>query len=444
MGTETSSNDEWIELYNKTDEEINLTGWVLKSVDGTPEIDLSGTISPQGYFLLERTDDTSVADIAADLIYVGALGNTGEELGLYDGGNNLVDSIDASSGWDFGDNSTKQTMERTDSGWQTSLEVGGTPKAENSNQEESGETTGNESPSFKPASDYPPTANAGPDITALIGQEIFFDGSQSSDPDWDKLSFFWNFGDGATSTQEKITHAYDYPGQYIVSLSVEDDKFTHIDIALINIYSESVVISEFDPNNGWVELYNPKDEIANLTGWKLDDFSFPENTFVAPKQFLVLNYSSDSDSIKLFYPDGSLASQVSYSEKKEGACIAFDGNNYFWTKIPTPSATNIISSTGLENESQKVLNNPVIKESQETPNSDNSVVNLTQSQHLSVLEPDDVIEEDNLYSQQSASLSQTASSNQKSKLILIISIIISGSLIISWLLIFVKKKIQVK
>ena len=441
MGTSGSANDEWVELYNSAGEEVDLTGWALKAVDGIPEIGLSGTISPQGYFLLERTDDTSAPDVVADLIYVGALSNTGEELGLYDSGNNLIDSIDDSSGWDFGDNSTKQTIEKTDSGWQTSLEIGGTPKAENSNQEESGESTSDGTPSFKPASDYPPTANAGPDITALVGQEIFFDGSQSSDPDWDKLNFFWNFGNGATSTQEKITHAYDYPGQYIVSLSVEDDKFTHIDIALINIYSESVVISEFDPNNNWVELYNPKEEIANLTGWKLNDFTFPENTFVAPNQFLVLNHQSNSNSIQLFYPDGSLASQVDYSEKKEGSCIAFDGNDYFWTKIPTPSATNIISSTGLENGNQKILNNPVIKQSREIPNPDNSVINLAQSSNLSVLESDDMIE-DNPYSQQSASLSQTASSSQKSKLILIISIIISGSLLVSWGLILIKNRVK--
>ena len=66
MGTTNSSYDEWIELYNTTSDSIDLNGWTLKSTDGTPNISLSGTIQAYGYFLLERTDDTSVPGITAD------------------------------------------------------------------------------------------------------------------------------------------------------------------------------------------------------------------------------------------------------------------------------------------------------------------------------------------------------------------------------------------
>ena len=38
MGTENSGTDEWIELYNSTDSEVNLTGWRLEAVDGSPKI----------------------------------------------------------------------------------------------------------------------------------------------------------------------------------------------------------------------------------------------------------------------------------------------------------------------------------------------------------------------------------------------------------------------
>jgi len=48
-GTQCSANDEWIELYNNTSEAIDLTGWVLKAVDGSPIITLQGIISPCGY-----------------------------------------------------------------------------------------------------------------------------------------------------------------------------------------------------------------------------------------------------------------------------------------------------------------------------------------------------------------------------------------------------------
>ncbi|MCX6759009.1 MAG: lamin tail domain-containing protein [Candidatus Nealsonbacteria bacterium] len=140
MGTNISANDEWIELYNNTESPINLDNWQLVSQDGTPKINLSGTIPANGFYLLERTDDTTVPNVPADQIYTGALGNSGETLELYDNFGNLIDRVDDSSGWSAGDNSTKQIMERKNpqfegsdpNNWQTSQNAGGTPKAKNS------------------------------------------------------------------------------------------------------------------------------------------------------------------------------------------------------------------------------------------------------------------------------------------------------------------------
>ncbi len=133
MGGESSYNDEWGELYNNSDSPINLEGWILKATDGTPKINLTGTIAGKSFYLLERTDDNTVPDIPADQIYTGALGNIGERLELYDGSGNLIDLVDCSSGWFAGDNKTKQTMEKVGSeNWQMSQNPGGTPKAKNS------------------------------------------------------------------------------------------------------------------------------------------------------------------------------------------------------------------------------------------------------------------------------------------------------------------------
>ena len=132
MGTENSSNDEWIELKNNTGSNIDLAGWTLIAQDGSPTINLSGTIPANGYFLLERTDDESAPGITADQIYTGAIGNNGEILEMRDSENNLVDIIDASSGWQAGDNSSKLTMAKVDGQWQNSQNAGGTPKETNS------------------------------------------------------------------------------------------------------------------------------------------------------------------------------------------------------------------------------------------------------------------------------------------------------------------------
>ncbi len=111
MGTLASTSDEWMELFNNTSSAIDLTGWTLVAADGTPSIVLAGSIPAGGYFLLERTDDTTVSGVTADQIYTGALGNTGEILELRDGTGALQDRVDA---WYAGDSTTRETMQRVD------------------------------------------------------------------------------------------------------------------------------------------------------------------------------------------------------------------------------------------------------------------------------------------------------------------------------------------
>jgi len=87
-GTSAPRNaDEWIELYNVTDYDIALTKWVLYSTtDHTPYIQLGlasvPVIAGKGYFVLERTDDMTIPDIAANQMYAGSLVNSGEVLEL--------------------------------------------------------------------------------------------------------------------------------------------------------------------------------------------------------------------------------------------------------------------------------------------------------------------------------------------------------------------------
>ena len=72
----------------------------------------------------------------------------------------------------------------------------------------------------------PPVANAGADREAFVGgahDAVAFDGTQSSDPDGNPLTYFWDFGDGATAEGPIVSHAYKAPGTYIVKMRVRDD-----------------------------------------------------------------------------------------------------------------------------------------------------------------------------------------------------------------------------
>jgi hypothetical protein len=134
MGSAQSYSDEWIELKNMTLADIDLSGWQLQNKSQKIKISFGGSevLPASGFYLLERTNDDSVPGVAADKVYTGSLGNLKEALYLFDGGCVVEDLVIAAGKWPAGDNTTKKTMIRAqDLSWQTSIQPGGTPKAEN-------------------------------------------------------------------------------------------------------------------------------------------------------------------------------------------------------------------------------------------------------------------------------------------------------------------------
>lgn len=113
-GTNASTADEWIELYNSTANAIDLTGWTLIANDGSPSINLLGAIPAGGFFLLERTDDNTVSDIPADQFFTGDLNNSTDGLTLRDSLNQVIDSANGDGGpWPAGSGSPDYfSMER--------------------------------------------------------------------------------------------------------------------------------------------------------------------------------------------------------------------------------------------------------------------------------------------------------------------------------------------
>ncbi|MBU2540225.1 lamin tail domain-containing protein [Patescibacteria group bacterium] len=75
-GTNADSNDQWIELYNRSNEDIDLTGWKITSGPNWSEtfnFELQGIIPSKGYFLLEKNDDNVISDITANQIFTGTI-----------------------------------------------------------------------------------------------------------------------------------------------------------------------------------------------------------------------------------------------------------------------------------------------------------------------------------------------------------------------------------
>lgn len=316
MGATISASDEWLELKNTTNGNIDLTGWSLVAQDGTPLINLSGVISSLSYFLLERTDDNSVPDVKADIFYSGALSNEGEILGLRDQEQNLIDLVSTStSGWLAGDNTAKKTMERqTDGTWQTSQNVNGTPRAVNSGT--------------NATTSYPNT----PDATSTPAD---IQTATSTSRDVSQLTY--NFGD-----------------------------------VLINEFVSDPADNEVE----WIELYNKIGEEINLTDWWIEEGSKAKTKLtgiISPSglgRYKVFekpagNLNNDGDIIILYNSSGKIIDQVAYGDWNDGdknnnALVSsdpfavarkFDGYNSFnnandfsVTIKPTKNVSNIIQA----------------------------------------------------------------------------------------------------
>lgn len=113
-GTASQAADEWIELYNATDRDIDLSGWLIDDDNGDQQYAIpAGIIAAYSYFLLE--DAQEATNVNADLIVNLSFANAGDKLVLKDAAGNAIDTVNAAGGaWYAGSVAEKTTMERID------------------------------------------------------------------------------------------------------------------------------------------------------------------------------------------------------------------------------------------------------------------------------------------------------------------------------------------
>jgi PKD repeat protein len=104
----------------------------------------------------------------------------------------------------------------------------------------------------------PPVADAGGPYTGEEGSEATCDGTGSSDPDGDSLTYAWDFGDGNTGSGSAASHTYADNGVYTVSLTVTDPD------GAASTQSTTATIANVAPAVGRIEA--PGDPVQLGTG----------------------------------------------------------------------------------------------------------------------------------------------------------------------------------
>jgi len=333
MGSVDSANDEWIELYNLSSEPEDVTGWTI--TDGNSlNITLSGTMSPHSVFLLERTDDDTVPDVPASIIYTGALSNTGATLTIKDDNGVTIETVVGGENWENigGDNNRKYTAQRNTSGnWVTGEPTPGSqnieenaPDLNEENNKESISRGGGGGPAKRVVEQDINLSSINhaleldieaPDI-AYVNQPVDFGytASGAGKTLMNSLNLYWNFGDTYISDQKEPVHSYAYPGEYIVVLEGEFGEQHAATYSTITVLP--VLISVSTTTSGDILIHNNSPYEVDIGGYMLSgrqDFVFPKNT--------------------ILMKHGSIIVPIERVEGVDGNLALYDGERFLLAKI---------------------------------------------------------------------------------------------------------------
>lgn len=324
MGTTDSSSNEWIELADGG-ASTDLTGWILR-IEGKKDIALSGSIEAGGYYLIERTDDSTVPSVTADLVasFGTGLSNDGAVLVLLNSAGSEVDRVNGGDAWKIGgeavgNNTTKEPAGRTGSGWAS---LAATPRAQNSGassapQDVIQNPVANPTPVASPASpaaSFPVEpqiyADAGTQSrTVLVGAPTTFTGVASGlkkEP-IDNARFVWGFGDGGVTEGKTVVHTFYYPGEYTAVLDVASGYYAASDRVYVTAISPNFALhTGGDVTRSFIAIENQTANELDLSAWQVSVsgkiFILPKNTILGARKTLTL----PSEITGLVSPPGSL------------------------------------------------------------------------------------------------------------------------------------------
>lgn len=319
--------NEFIELYNYSQQDIDIAGWKFAEVSGkvfTLPTNVSSSVPSREYFALYRSASGLVLN-----------NNGGDQIALFDPNGDLVDSMQYTGTAVEG----KSLSLDADGEWKWTSKV--TPGTVNLFDTDPADDKDDiEKPKTDP---QPDEKEKGDDVPVPDDKD-----SDEKNPNNEK----------PTAPDKEVPPKDDEDEQTEPPADNEGDKPTPEDT------QARLFINEVFPNppgsdfpNEWIELRNSEDRLVNLVGWKIADsvrtHEFSMDAEIPARGYLFLKQpelpialNNTGDTVMLVNPLGEVVDIMSFpADGAEGSSWARDTvGKWQWNTQPTPGQENIFPS----------------------------------------------------------------------------------------------------
>lgn len=351
---------EWVEIYNDTNTNIDLTSYKFYEANvnhGIDVLSVDKNISAGEYVVLVQDINKFKAD---NPTYSGkifkssfSLSNTGESLGLKDTEGNTINTFSyqqsqtgAKDGETIIFDGTNYLKAIATPGAGNIINTGGTSTTTGTTTATTTQTTGINtatttetsfsSPIYYYRSYFPESVKiyvyAGENKVSISGAQTTFEancvnGDKKTQSD---AHFFWSFGDVATGEGKKVSHTYKYPGEYTVNVECfangnkGEDKI-YVKVIQPNLKIKINIINEektIEINNGSANEVDVGGFIIKTEGGEFKkEIILPNKLLILPKKYInlpqeILLFATGTSYVSLNSPNGKFITEY-FLDKKD-------------------------------------------------------------------------------------------------------------------------------
>lgn len=286
--------ERFIELYNNGSSDVDLTDWYIQRKTATgssfgslvSKTSFSGKSIGAGEYFLISKGSTSGADITLDNFTI----TESNTIQLKNSGQEVVSKVGWGDASDCDESCASnppigKSIQRVSSDWVVASPTPGSSNSstaeddEEDNDEDNGSSNSDSDDNIDKNKLLPlkiSTKIIAPKIVVAGTPFVFSSLTTTNRKEVYKVGkFLWNFGDGmTTSTKESgpFEYVYEYPGEYVLTLSYFDNSFVQIpdatDRIVVKVVDSGIIISGVgNYSDPYIKIENKSNYEIDLSGW---------------------------------------------------------------------------------------------------------------------------------------------------------------------------------